>query len=71
MTGEQNLPARLFGRELPLPARFTFQTRHLLVANPLVLARQCALPAPPPIVKVEFVPDQRTVTMFHFDREPQ
>jgi hypothetical protein len=71
MTGEQTLPARLFGRELPLPARFTFETHHLLVANPLILARHCALAAPPPLLKVEFVPDQRTITTFHFDRGPQ
>lgn len=71
MTGQQNQTARLLGRELPLPAPFTFETSQLLVANPLTLARQCALALPQPILVVEFIPDQRTVTMFRFDGDLQ
>jgi len=71
VTGQQNQTARLLGVELPLPARFTFETHHLLVANPLALARQCALASPPPVLEVEFIADRRTVTMFHIDSSPQ
>jgi hypothetical protein len=71
MTGQLNQTARLPGRELPLPAPFTFETRYLLVANPLVLARQCEFAVPPPILAVEFIPDQRTVTTFHLVRDLQ
>lgn len=70
-TGQMNQTARLLGAELPLPSRFTFETRQLLVANPLALARQCALAAPPPVLKVEFIADRRTATMFYIDSSPQ
>jgi hypothetical protein len=67
ITGQQTMTARLLGAELPLPGRLAFETRDLLVANPLVLARQCALAAPPPVLQVEFAADRRTTTMFHID----
>jgi hypothetical protein len=67
MTGRQNRTARLLGAELPLPAPITVETQQLLVANPLALARQCKLNAPPPVLEVELVADQRTVTTFRID----
>lgn len=70
MTGQQGRPARLLGRELPLPAPFTFETRQLLVANPLTLAQQCKLAVPPPVLQVQLAADQRTTTIFRIDTSP-
>jgi hypothetical protein len=69
-TGRQNQTAWLLGVELPMPAPFTFEIQQLLVANPLALARQCKLAAPPPVLEVEIVADQQTITMFRIDTSP-
>lgn len=68
---QQSRLAQLFGVELHLPGKISFETTGLLVANPAELARKCQLDPPPQTLQVLFVADAQTATMFRLSQDPQ